>query len=28
VNKSLAGIKERGLFEALRRKWLDESDKD
>jgi polar amino acid transport system substrate-binding protein len=28
VNKSLASIKERGLFDALRRKWLDESDKD
>ena len=28
VNESLASIKERGLFDALRRKWLDESDKD
>jgi polar amino acid transport system substrate-binding protein len=28
VNKSLASIKERGRFDALRRKWLDGSDKD
>ena len=28
VNKSLASIRERGLFDALRRKWLPESDKD
>ena len=28
VNKSLASIKERGRFDALRRKWLHESDKD
>jgi hypothetical protein len=27
VNKSLASIKERGLFDALRREWLDGSDK-
>ena len=28
VNNSLARIKERGLFDALRRKWLHGSDKD
>jgi polar amino acid transport system substrate-binding protein len=28
VNKSLASFKERGLFDALRRKWLHESDED
>ncbi|HET9963943.1 MAG TPA: transporter substrate-binding domain-containing protein [Rubrobacter sp.] len=28
VNKNLASIRERGLFDALRRKWLPESDKD
>ena len=28
VNKSLASIEERGLFDALRRRGLDESDKD
>jgi hypothetical protein len=28
VNKSLASIRERGQFDALRRKWLDGSDKD
>ena len=28
VNKSLASIRERGLFDALHRKWLPESDKD
>jgi hypothetical protein len=27
VNKSLASIKERGQFDALRRKWLDETQK-
>ena len=27
VNKSLASIKERGQFDALRRKWLDEPHK-
>jgi polar amino acid transport system substrate-binding protein len=27
VNKSLAGIKERGRFDALRRKWINGSDK-
>ena len=25
---SVGSIKKRGLFNALRRKWLDESDKD
>jgi ABC-type amino acid transport substrate-binding protein len=28
VNKSLASIKRRGMFDALRRKWLDGPDKD
>ncbi len=27
VNESLASIKERGQFDALRRKWLDEPQK-
>jgi ABC-type amino acid transport substrate-binding protein len=27
VNKSLANIKERGQFDTLHRKWLDETQK-